>query len=233
MYFSRTFQVGGLIQAFRHARHTRHIHDHIVADRLPDHGDHQAVDHQLLVAEPEDRRLVAAPENTDDTVEKSAVGIVDRREDRRDDDYGQDIRDIEYNAEEILSFDLFAGEDCREYQGERHRHDRHTDDQQDCVLERTEEIGVLHQDLEIVESDKLFVVGVATPFVQRHFKDVESGNHHKDNKQYDCRCYTYGYENGSFFAFFHIHTSVGQCTRAPEIICQQELAGARRISLFD
>ena len=48
-----------------------------------------------------DRRLVAAPENTDDTVEKSAVGIVDRREDRRDDDYGQDIRDIEYNAEEI------------------------------------------------------------------------------------------------------------------------------------
>ena len=94
-----------------------------------------------------------------------------------------------------MSFYLFPGQNRRKNQGERHGHDCHADNEQDCILERAEKVCVFHQYFEIVQPDKLLVVGVAAPFVQGHLKDVKRGNQHKDDKQYDCRRYTNGNKN--------------------------------------
>mgnify|MGYP006924229673 CR=1 FL=1 len=103
------------------------------------------------------RHLAGFTEQGDQAVEHAVVRVINGAENGADNDHGQDIRNVEDHAEEILPLDLFPREDRRKYQGERKCNDGDNDDQQDRILEGLVKFRVRKQLLEIVQADKFLV----------------------------------------------------------------------------
>src|SRR5699024_9579447 len=127
--------------------HGGHVHDHVVAHRLPDHGDDDGGDDQFFTL-PEDG-VGHVAEQADDAVQHTVFGLVNGREDARDDDHRQDVGDVEHHPEKVLALDLFprqdGGKDQRKGKGDEGDHHH----QQDHVLHRADELGVTDQLLEV------------------------------------------------------------------------------------
>ena len=87
----------------------RQVHDHVVADGLPHHGNDDGGDDQFFTF-PEDG-VGHIPEQTNDAVQHTIFRLVDGRENTGDDDHRQDVGDVEDDAEKVLPFDLLPGED--------------------------------------------------------------------------------------------------------------------------
>ena len=198
---ARTVQIGALVQADGYGRHGGHVHDHVVADGLPHHGNDDGGDDQFF-ALPQDG-VAHVAEQADDAVQHTVFRLIDGREDTGDDDYRQDVGDVEDDPEEILSLDLFPGQDGRKHQRKGKGDDGHYHHQQDHILHGADELGILEQVLEILQAHKGLVGRVGTALVQAHAEHVEGGQDHKEEKQDGSRCHTEEYE--PFAAFIRSH----------------------------
>ena len=196
-----TVQIGALVQADGHGRHGGHVHDHVVADGLPHHGNDDGGDDQFF-ALPQDG-VAHVAEQADDAVQHAVFRLIDGREDAGDDDHRQDVGDVEDDAEKVLAFDLLPGEDGGKYQckGEGDQGDRYH--QQDHILHGADELGVPQQMLEVFKPHKGLVGRIGTPLIQTHAEHVEGGQDHKEEKQDGSRCHTEEYE--PFAAFIRSH----------------------------
>ena len=147
-----TVQIGALVQAGGHRGHGSHIHDHVIAHGLPDHGEDDGGDDQLF-ALPEDG-VCHIPEQADDAVQHAVFRLIDGREDAGDDDHRQDVGDVEDDPEEILPLDLFPGQNGCKHQRKGKGDDGHYHHQQDHILHGADELGILEQVLEILQAHK-------------------------------------------------------------------------------
>ena len=82
---------------------------------------------------------------------------------------------------------LIPGEDGREDNGKEKGDDSHSDNEQDGVLHGGDKLGVLEQDLKVVQPHKGFGGGVGPPLKERHAEDIDGGHNHKEEKQDDRR----------------------------------------------
>lgn len=122
------------------------------------------------------------PEQADDAVQHTVFRLIDGRENAGDDDHGKDIRDVEDDPEEILPFDLFAGQDGCKNQRKRKGNDGDHHHEQDHILHRADELGIFQQMLEVFQAHKRLIGRVGTPLIQAHAEHIEGRQDHKDEK---------------------------------------------------
>ena len=83
---ARAVQVDAFVNALGNTGHAGHIHHHVVANGLPDQRDGNAVNHELLVAQPQRRHLAGFTEQGDQAVEHTVVRVINGAENGADND---------------------------------------------------------------------------------------------------------------------------------------------------
>ena len=120
------------------------------------------------------------------------------REDR------QDVGDVEYDAEEVLSPQLLPGEDGRKHQCKCKGDDGDHHHQQDHVLHRADELRVVQQLPEVFQPYEGLVGGVGATLIQRHTEHVEGGQDHENKEQDGGRCNAQHQKPLAVFIFVHL-----------------------------
>ena len=176
-------QIGRFIQRFRDGGHGSHIHDHVVADGLPDHGAGQTVNHDALIAQPVDGFRIRPAKQRQNGIEHTVVGVINGGENGADDDDGENVGNIEHHAKEVLPLDLFAGQNGCKNDGQRHGD--HTDnyDQKQRIFHGLQELHIPEEFGEVFKAYKRAPGRKAAPFVQGHAEDIEGRQNHEDKEQ--------------------------------------------------
>ena len=178
-----TVQTCGLVQRAGNSGHGGHVHDHVVTDGLPDHGNDQTGDDVLLTL-PQNAFLTEEIQNG---VQQTLVDVVDGGENTGDNDNRQNIGDVEHNPEEILALQLLAGQNAgKDQRGSHGEHGNHHDQQQH-ILHGANEGSIPQQHLEILQTDEGLLGIKGTPLEQRQTEHVESRCNHKNGKQHHGR----------------------------------------------
>ena len=180
-----TIQGGAFIQGAGNRGHGSHVHDHVVADGLPDHGDNDA-HHDHFLALPEDA-LLQIHKGFDDGVQHTVLRLINSGEDTGNNNNGQNIGDVEHHPEETLTLDLFFRQDICENQCQRHGDDCDHHDQQQGILHGTDKGGVLQQRRKIAQTHKGLLRGESAPLIKRHTENVDRRHDHEDDEQNHCR----------------------------------------------
>ena len=163
--------------------HRGHVHHHVVADGLPHHSDDDTGDNHGLILPQHHHRL--AGEKGENAVEHPVFRLINGGEDASDNHHRKDVRDIEDDAEEVLSPDILPGEDGGKDDGKEKGDDGDSDDKKNGVLHGDDKLGILEECLEVRQSHKGLLGGVGPPLEEGHPEDVEGGQNHKEKIE-DC-----------------------------------------------
>ena len=126
------------------------------------------------------------------------------REDTGNNDNGENIGNVEHDPEEILTLQLFPGENARKNQSRSHGEHRDHDDQQQHVLHGPDKGGILHQHLEVLQANEHLIGVEGTALIQRKTEHVESRRHHENGKQNHGRCHAREDEARALEIAFHL-----------------------------
>ena len=140
-------------------------------------------------------------------VEHAVFGLVDGGEDTGYDDDGENVRYVEDNAQQLLAFDVLAGEyTCK---NERQREGNHCNyhDQQNGVLHGADEIGVVNERLEVFKGHKGLGGRIGSTLKQRHTEHVQRGDNHEDDEQNHSGCNAKHNETAASLVLFHVLSS--------------------------